>query len=259
MIDRYFIGTSTRTSAEVEGLPIVKVEQVMEFGGGAQNVAANLSALGANVILVASEPFPIKNRVECGGVQIARFDQDDQCQPTNLEDVQGLVSKIRFDGIVVSDYGKGAITKPLRLALLKEAVTNSIPVFVNTKGNPNDWIDYEWVPEVVFVCNGIEFEQWSDAYRRASQVIVTKGGDGVVRLSKNTETGSYRALTPPSQVVSVNGAGDTFLSAYTYSSLTDYPQPLWFANAASAVVVRKPYTATASQTEILSLLAPTAS
>ncbi|MBT6675304.1 MAG: hypothetical protein HOB02_08780, partial [Proteobacteria bacterium] len=51
LLDRYLSGTTSRISPEAP-VPIVRVDNTIERIGGAGNVAANASTLGASVSLV---------------------------------------------------------------------------------------------------------------------------------------------------------------------------------------------------------------
>lgn len=246
MRDIYYTGSTRRQSAEAP-IPVIEVEEVVECPGGAANVAENLQALGASTVLLARQPFPIKSRVMLGNEQVCRFDQDDRCLPITYSLLASIGRKIQPDAVVVADYGKGGIV-PVEMAeeIIEFCVEQKIPLFINTKRDPSEWLINPDL-DVTFVTNRSEYEQWSDAYRRASQVIITQGADGVVRQSSEERC---PAFTSPSDVVSVNGAGDTFLAAYVYAVLTNNYDPLTFANAASAVVVRKPFTSTATASEV---------
>jgi bifunctional ADP-heptose synthase (sugar kinase/adenylyltransferase) len=272
--DIYYVGGSRRTSAEAP-IPIVEVEEVLEFPGGAENVAENVHALGATTILLAREPFPIKSRVILDGVQVCRFDQQDRCEPVDVEMLEGMLGNVDLDAIIVSDYAKGAINTQLVEALHTYIEDSNTPIFVNTKRNPWEWAD---LATCTFITNRKEYSDYSDAYRRASQVVITQGSDGVVRhiqkaiwcpmCDAHRDEGDIRsncadpifevissdtvpAFAKPSEIVSVNGAGDTFLAAYTYATLTKLYDPLLYASSAAANVVRKPYTSTTTHHETL--------
>lgn len=250
--DIYYLGSTSRMSAEAP-IPVINVEDVKEFPGGASNVADNIYFLGSNVMLLAAEPYPLKSRVMLGENQVCRFDQQDTCKPITTDLLVEMMQKVVFDAIVISDYGKGAISDELVREVTGECnyYADTMELFVNTKRDPSVWFD---CPNVTFLTNREEFSHFSDAYRRASQVIQTMGADGVVRLHKGNRVESLPAFTSPQDVVSVNGAGDTFLAAYVYATLTKTHHPLRFANAAAASVVRKPYTSTTTIEEVEAIL-----
>src|SRR2546425_959697 len=77
MWDRYWIGTANRLSPEFPG-PVVKIEDMRFYPGGAGNVANNLQMLGVTVLRYFHDG-PTKNRLMVGDTQIARWDEHDTC------------------------------------------------------------------------------------------------------------------------------------------------------------------------------------
>ena len=242
MRDVYWVGTADRLSPEAP-LPVVKVQEKLEFPGGAANVAAGLEALGVEV-----EKFyyplgcPVKNRLVVGNYQLARWDESDECHENNtaarLDDV---------DAVVVSDYGKGGITYPVWQNILDSGK----PLFVDTKGSPIGW----WTLDnraIVFP-NHKEYQEQQD-YVGFKLCVLKQGAHGLSLLSYGKEW--LHCPARAKRVVSVNGAGDTVLAAFVYKYLLNGGQEsmanraaVW-ANAAAAVAVGKPYTSTVSREEV---------
>lgn len=248
-IDRYFVGTSTRTSPEVPTLPVVKIDEQFDLPGGAGNVSANLKALGVTVVSYYQPgPFPIKNRLISGGVQVARWDQDDSCAGITKQQAFYLKQDLArgdVDGLIISDYGKGMFSD---LSVLKGVIPSGLAVYIDTKQNPETFLPL--TTDIHFFPNIIERLQWEHQYTTIETtyralVIQKKGKDGIYFQGT-----TYPSLTK--EINSVSGAGDTVVAAFAVKDLSMYPEAMTiqFAQAAAAVVCEKPYTATASFGEI---------
>jgi D-beta-D-heptose 7-phosphate kinase/D-beta-D-heptose 1-phosphate adenosyltransferase len=248
MMDYYYFGTTTRISPEAP-IPVVKITEVKAFEGGAGNVVNNLQALGADVRLVSGGqnrnsiiPCPAKNRLMVGEIQLARWDENDSLPPINIEFLNEQTCRWTPDAIVVSDYGKGSVDRAV-INWLEDK--RHIPTFIDTKRNPDDFGYFEQT----FFPNQVEYTQYKEEYTQRSNVIYKKGAQGVERLRFGKVIESFRAYAK--QVVSVCGAGDSILASYVYYNCPPgHPDALFRASIAAAVVVEKPWTATASVAEI---------
>lgn len=142
MLDHYLWGHVERISPEAP-VPVVEVERESWSLGGAANVAANLSALGAEPVLVGvvgdddaakrlfetfagrgvsttaivrdpGRPTTLKTRIIAHAQQVVRADRESReaisgAALTALSDtVEREIS--RCEGLIVSDYGKGVVT-----------------------------------------------------------------------------------------------------------------------------------------------------
>jgi D-beta-D-heptose 7-phosphate kinase/D-beta-D-heptose 1-phosphate adenosyltransferase len=132
--------------------------------GGAANVAANLKALGADVVLLAAvgkdsaagelrgllardgieaalvecqdRRTTVKTRVMVGAHHVVRFDVEDSGPldiATELAFLDQYAALGAFDAIVLSDYAKGVLTNRLCAQLCAAAATKGIPVIVDPK------------------------------------------------------------------------------------------------------------------------------
>ena len=243
MTDTYYFGTATRVSPEAPVL-IVKVNEVRSFPGGAENVIANLRALGADTKLVFGEyrntgGLPNKNRLMVGNIQVARWDQWDELQPIAVEKLEQAVSRWTPDAIVVSDYGKGSVSDEV----ISWVNSQQIPLFVDTKGSPA-----RFYYEATFFPNAQEYDTHEKSYNDIEEVILKQGAGGISRLWRGTLQEWFPAYAR--NVVSVCGAGDTVIAAYAYFTILGDPAALFKASIAAAVVVEKPWTATATLDEI---------
>ena len=153
MLDRYLWGNVERISPEAP-VPVVSVTNETSNLGGAANVAANVQALGADVLLVGivgedmmaevfknnlaendlkttgllidkGRPTTVKTRIVAHNQQVVRIDREltGEIPDTLTEQIISKVSRQMgtIDGIIISDYGKGVITEKLLKALIPMA------------------------------------------------------------------------------------------------------------------------------------------
>ncbi|MEE9553256.1 MAG: D-glycero-beta-D-manno-heptose-7-phosphate kinase [candidate division Zixibacteria bacterium] len=151
MLDRYIRGTVDRISPEAP-VPVVSAREETVKLGGAANVAANVTALGAEALLVglvgndrfaeefktvlrknslddkglvidADRPTTVKTRIVAGSQQVVRIDREvtDEIGEKLVSEIMGRIEKelAHIDGIIISDYGKGVIT----LVLLERLIS----------------------------------------------------------------------------------------------------------------------------------------
>lgn len=242
MRDVYWCGTAERLSPEAP-IPVVKVKEKLEFPGGAANVAANLEELDVKVVKgYNSLVCPVKNRLMVGDHQVARWDEKDECGLNNTSiDLTGV------EAVVVSDYGKGGITEQVRRVL----VNLRLPLFVDTKGNPNAWIS---PTTVALFPNQKEYEKYQEEYDEFGLCVLKQGSLGLTLLSRGQRWVYMPARAK--KVVSVSGAGDTVLASFVWKYLKEDSweskanRAATFANAAAAVAVGKSWTSTVTLTEI---------
>lgn len=165
MLDRYLIGDTERLSPEAP-VPVVMVHDRRSALGGAANVAANVSAIGATGCLVgvvgddqdgqalrqemaaaqlddryllnlAARPTTSKTRVVARGQQVVRIDEE---VDTLLDDGESdkLIARLNealegADALLLEDYNKGALTPAVIKAALAAARKRGIPTVVDPK------------------------------------------------------------------------------------------------------------------------------
>ncbi|MCB9771173.1 MAG: D-glycero-beta-D-manno-heptose-7-phosphate kinase [Candidatus Omnitrophica bacterium] len=146
ILDQHIRGTVSRVSPEAP-VPIVLQDGEPTYSpGGAANVASNLKSLGANVTLVGrigsdnegkiflsslkknkistkgifkdqSIPTIIKTRIVAHHQQVLRLDreQNNDLSSKTLNKLQNFLTKNigHYDAIILSDYGKGLLSKAL--------------------------------------------------------------------------------------------------------------------------------------------------
>jgi len=166
MLDTFIVGAVTRISPEAP-VPVVAFRHETHRIGGAANVAHNITALGGHATLIAvigqDDNAKTLTRgcreagIEAGyfatdaervtttkvrvvterNQQVARIDYEVDTEIAG-EVERGIVSAIRQHGadaaaIVVSDYLKGCVTKPVMTAAVETARQRQIPLLVDPK------------------------------------------------------------------------------------------------------------------------------
>jgi rfaE bifunctional protein kinase chain/domain len=167
MLDRYLWGTASRLSPEA-AVPIVDFVEQSECLGGAGNVAANMTALGArvecfgaigsdeagralrnclrsekigekSVLSDAKRLTTVKTRIIAKRHQVVRVDRErrESLRPKIEEPLlRALFAALKhLDAIVLSDYDKGLITDNLAERVLNVCHQLRVPVFVGPKSS----------------------------------------------------------------------------------------------------------------------------
>jgi rfaE bifunctional protein kinase chain/domain len=279
MIDHYIIGKSNRISPEAP-VPVVIPEEEYFIPGGAGNVAMNLSSMGADVTclgaigddilgkkllsileneginindikIIQNHSTTSKQRIYSNGKQVARLDKE------KIIDFKSnfLSNDINnYDVCILSDYNKGVI---------KDIKINTDMVIVDPKKDdfslyknahiitPNfnelqraTQIDIKDDQSIIDACNKLIKEN------NFTYVVAKRGAEGMIVIGKNNfvkHIKPYHVDSPD-----VTGAGDTVISALSiaYAQTKDIELSAKIANAAAAIVVGKPGTATVTIDEI---------
>jgi len=277
MLDRYLFGSTGRISPEAP-VPIVHVHETDDRPGGAANVAVNLASLGVTTRLVGvvgkddageslqsilksrgircdfhsveDRPTITKTRVQSRGQQLIRLDQESAAALPGDAVVGVLKKSIKGAGaVVLSDYGKGALTDiATMIALCREA---GVPVLVDPKGE--DFEKYRGAS--LITPNQSEFEavvgacdNEEELVSRARQMLddldmdallITRSEKGMLLLEADMEPVFLRAQAR--EVFDVTGAGDTVIAtlAGAIASGQDLAAAAALANIAAGLVVRK--------------------
>ncbi|HUP51968.1 MAG TPA: PfkB family carbohydrate kinase [Longimicrobiales bacterium] len=165
MLDRYITGVVERISPEAP-VPVVRVSGERAAPGGAGNVAANVTALGASCRLVGHvgedaegdalmraltasgvapdgvvrgthRPTTVKTRVLAKHQQIVRFDREveEDLGDALAREISARVrdSAATSDVLVVQDYNKGVLTPAVIDALLEAGSAHGVPCIVDPK------------------------------------------------------------------------------------------------------------------------------
>lgn len=224
-IDEYHWGTVDRISPEAP-VPIVNYIYSEKKPGMVGNVERNLTNLGIDVTLLASEPS-IKTRIidAKSKQQLLRIDRDQISTPLHIANINQIDLSV-FDAIVISDYNKGFIDYQLISYLRKRYVG---PIFLDTKKQ-----DLAQFYGIYVKINEFEYKLRMSIN---DTLIVTLGERGAMYKCNDVE---QFFSVPKIEVIDVCGAGDTFLSALTYNFLVtkNIESAIKFANRASMITVK---------------------
>ena len=186
MIDRYLVGETERLSPEAP-VPVVTIHERHSALGGAANVAANVSAMGATCLLVgvvgddtdgaairqnlaiarledrfvipiAGRPTTSKTRIIARSQQIVRIDDevDSLLEGPELARMTKAAREALADAdaLLLEDYNKGALPPALIAAVMEVARRRGIPVVVDPKYRQF----FEYAGATVFKPNRRELE-----------------------------------------------------------------------------------------------------
>ncbi len=289
MLDEFVFGRVERISPEAP-VPVVLVERKEYRPGGAANVWRNLKDLGAEALLFSvigkdregeilasmmdsstlvedpDRPTTVKTRIIAQNQQVVRVDRETTL-PLNdklAERLARLVAESDIEGLIISDYEKGAITPLLLSKLLPALREKGVPVFVDPKIKnfrlyrkvfmikPNlketsalvgkKLNDLEEIKEA-----GLKLMEWVEP----EIMCITMGAKGMMLFSDDKISHiPSRAL----EVFDVTGAGDTVIAVFALSSLSGASpeEAAELANFAASVVIRKVGTSSLLPQELIS-------
>jgi D-beta-D-heptose 7-phosphate kinase/D-beta-D-heptose 1-phosphate adenosyltransferase len=226
--DRYVFGTATRLCPEAPVPVIVPNTWAEAMPGGAGLVTEQLRELTARGVLARYGSFSTKQRIMAGDTLICRIDED--AKKDNW--THPIEPSLEYaDAIVVSDYGKGAVSE----GLARQLVATGKPLFVDAK---HHWHWFEG-PNVTIVPNHVEATPVPLKHPINSHHVkqceygrvVSKWGKDGCRLNDS----EHKDLILPAtvtEVVDICGAGDVFMSAFVYAWSIQLPTVdcLLFAN-----------------------------
>jgi D-beta-D-heptose 7-phosphate kinase/D-beta-D-heptose 1-phosphate adenosyltransferase len=165
MLDEFIWGKVRRISPEAP-VPVVEVARESYHLGGAGNVAANISAMGAapvpiglvgddyaatrlskllsdqgiepsGLVSEAGRPTTVKTRIVAHNQQIVRADRENKTPLTDERNRALLEAFVRWlptcAAVIVSDYDKGVVNRTLLSQALPAAQSAGIPVLLDPK------------------------------------------------------------------------------------------------------------------------------
>ena len=294
MLDRFIVGAVTRISPEAP-VPIVRFRSEYVRLGGAANVAHNVAALGGQPALVGlvgadAAADRLREQLAAAGIriddlvadptrlttekvrvvternqQVARIDyeHDVDCDGPVERALCERVARARADAVLVSDYLKGVITRPLIETLLeRNASAGRSPLIVDPK-----------IPHLacyagatIITPNHLEAEAAtnmrirSDEEARAAAAamrttarceaaLITRGEHGMWLSSAEAEGAIPTAAR---EVSDVTGAGDTVVAALAlgFAAGASPAEAAILANHAAGIVVGKFGPATVAPDEL---------
>lgn len=216
-VDVYQYGIIDKISPEAP-VPVFVPKEKISKPGMAANVEQNLKNLGADVISFFGKPSIKTRLVDLRyNHQLMRIDEDVIDKPIDCD-----LPINDIDGIVISDYNKGAITDSFVEKLSKKY---DCPIYADTKKtNLNSF------SKCIVKVNKLEASRLDKHY---DNVIVTRGSESVSYKQKTYQV-------KDTNVFDVTGAGDTFLAALAIRHLqtNNIDEAIRFAIDASAVTVQ---------------------
>ncbi|MBT3195225.1 MAG: D-glycero-beta-D-manno-heptose-7-phosphate kinase [Candidatus Ruthia sp.] len=294
MIDHYLWGSCERISPEAP-VQVVNVKSESAVLGGAGNVINNLNALGAQVDVISvvggceiSDELKVllkninvstqhlitqkdritskKSRIIASQQQVVRYDREStdeinsESQKQILDTFNSIITD--YDGVLLSDYGKGVLTKELTTSLIAIANKNNKKVLVDPKGL--DYSKYKGAylltPNKKEASEATQVNIKDDASLTQAITKLKTECDLDVSLITLSEQGvaiyDDKLRTHPTvarEVFDVTGAGDTVLASLGFALACGYEidDAVEFSNLAAGVVVGKIGSATATLNEII--------
>lgn len=274
ILDRYLWGEVERISPEAP-VPVVDIKKETVNLGGAANVAWNLSSIGVDTILIGvvgkdenanilkyllkeksinpyfvydeGRPTTEKTRIIAVSQQLLRIDResknnlDKKISEMLIKQVLNIADEV--EGFIISDYGKGVISREL----VNLCISTGKPIFVDPK--PKNCHLYKGV--TIMTPNKKEAYECAKHEHRGSieelakkimeslemnQILITLGAEGMALFEGD------RFIKIPARakkVYDVTGAGDTVISVLAASKLSggSWEESASIANYAAGYVV----------------------
>lgn len=296
MLDVYICGSVDRISPEAP-IPVVKYDSEKIMLGGCGNVVQNLVDLGrpglvqigsvvgndkegldllsllnrveinvTGVFLSTERKTTTKTRIVAGTQQVVRLDKEsihDLDYPSVLSrHIENIIDEIGL--IVISDYGKGIITKELMDHIKSLAVERNIKIIADIK--PQNKYYYEDIfcvtpnRKEAEAMVGYKITSAHDQiYQTGRNIIgqlgceyalITLGSHGMSLCSAEDY---YHVETTAQEVYDVSGAGDTVLATLALGIMggMDIEDAVYVANVAAGIAVSKAGTASVTKAELL--------
>lgn len=296
MIDEFIWGSVGRISPEAP-VPVVEITRETLAPGGAGNVVNNLASLGAKVYVcgvigkdtagdylinhfvnlgVKTEgihrddhrPTIRKTRVIAQHQQVVRVDRE--VKGENSASVNNTLKKYlekivpEVEAVVISDYGKGVINRPLLSRVLQLTRHFHRPVTVDPK--IEHFLRYRRVtcitPNLLEASQGMHSSLPKDNLQveklgkkilsrlKTHSVLITQGEKGMTLFEENGKI--IHIPTVAKEVFDVTGAGDTVISVLTLAlaSGAKMIDAAYLSNFAAGIVVGKLGTAAVSPEEL---------
>ncbi|MEK6793923.1 MAG: D-glycero-beta-D-manno-heptose-7-phosphate kinase [Spirochaetota bacterium] len=304
MLDRFVYGDVVRISPEAP-VPVVHVKNETSFLGGAGNVARNIRALGGKaglvgiigkdreaehivsdmersgispdgIIIDTARPTITKTRIIAGTQQVVRIDHENM-SPVSAEArmaVEAYVSRHLddYDGIIISDYAKGVITRDsidhiMRTAKKKKKFVLADPSIKHfplyngiTSMTPNLKEASEGAHREIDVSSKEAIAKLGWHIKDSldmPHLMITLGPQGMAIFSDEIKGKTpFFIPTKAKAVYDVSGAGDTVIAALAMglAAKLSFLDAAFIANYAAGVVVGKRGTATLTQKELIDSL-----
>lgn len=295
MIDEYVWGDVDRISPEAP-VQVVAVNNEDCTLGGSGNVVNNLVTLGADVSVLGvvgtdedgrqlldklaqlgsdtggiiqepGRPTTKKTRVIADHQQVLRIDRETKrdVSAETFAAITALAEKIipAVDVILVSDYGKGMITRPLVSRLVELTKAHGKISIADPKGM--DFSKYAGISlltpnrKEASLASGVEIINEHSLASAGNtlletcgieKLLITCGKDGMVFFEPGHQPVTIR--TKAQEVYDVSGAGDTVIAVLGLGIAAglSFKEAVTLANTAAGIVVGKVGTATVTRQEL---------
>ncbi|MDI6756645.1 MAG: D-glycero-beta-D-manno-heptose-7-phosphate kinase [Endomicrobiia bacterium] len=300
MVDAFIYGKVSRISPEAP-VPVVEVTGEKYMPGGAANVASNIVAVGGRSAILgsvgddeagkrlmttltergidvsrmtadSSRPTIMKTRVIAHHQQVVRFDREIKGVPSEGV-ISGLIKGFKSaaasaDAVIISDYGKGVISRKMLDVVIPYCSERKIPITVDPK--IEHFLDYKNVtsltPNLYEAAYGMKAKlpDTEKGVRALGATIVKKLGCRTLIITRGEkgmtlfgESGRISDMpTRAKEIFDVTGAGDTVIAVFTLALAAgaDFIDAAELANYAAGIVVGKLGTATVSSEELIEAL-----
>lgn len=293
MIDHYLWGSCERISPEAP-VQVVDIAKETTVLGGAGNVVSNLVTLGArvsvcsvignddngvelisllkeidvdvsNIVIQDGRKTSKKSRVIAASQQILRYDKESKEEISKSSTdtlLNSLISTVcNYDAVILSDYGKGVLTKEFCKEVISICNKKSVKVLVDPKGS--DYSKYSGAylltPNKKEAIQATKIDIKDKESLREALLKMKKDANLTISLITLSEDGiatydDEMKLFPTvaKEVFDVTGAGDTVIAsiAFAISAGKSIEESAKFANLAAGVVVGKIGSATVTLGEI---------
>ncbi len=255
MLDRYIWGAVSRISPEAP-VQVVEMKRESNQAGGAGNVAVNITSLEGETAIIGIvgedkeeeilthilkedgvitegilkqnvKPTITKTRIIAQGQQLIRIDHEERGAndgETEGEMIIRVKERINWaDAVVISDYGKGAISKGVMRTVINECRKANKPLIIDPK--PSNIMFYKGAflitPNHREAClmagveetNGDGIEKVGRALTKKlrANILITRGEQGMSLFTKDNKV--MHIPSKAREVYDVTGAGDTVVAA----------------------------------------------
>ena len=299
MLERYISGEVDRISPEAP-VPVLRHARRHERAGGAANVAMNLAGLGCQAYLagfwgddaektelaailedrgvdtvgVVSGSLPTISRTRIVGrvQQLLRLDIESEDDRPTVEEAR-LIERVtelagKMSAVILSDYAKGALTRPLCEAVIRAAKAAGVPVFVDPK--TPDFSKYSGATTVcpnlreLSLATGVAAHKTDELVAAARDLLarlelqflaVTMSEMGITVVEPDA---TYHSPAREQEVFDVSGAGDTVIAtlAAGVAGGLRVRTAIDLANLAAGIAVAKVGTVPVAKHELIAALTP---
>jgi D-beta-D-heptose 7-phosphate kinase/D-beta-D-heptose 1-phosphate adenosyltransferase len=299
MLDRYLWGVVSRISPEAP-VPVVDVRSETYRLGGAANVARNVLSVDAVPVLVGvvgpdeaagklaaemgeagvgheglvvdeSRKTTVKTRIVAHDQQVVRADEETRHELSGepLDRMRGAIAEkiASCDGVIISDYAKGALPQIVVEETIAKARSTGIPVCVDPQDSRMDFYRGATVitPNskqaaagfgAIAIDDGNIQEVGRGLLKRLAcdGVLITRGSKGMALFEASGAETHLEALAK--KVYDVTGAGDTVVSVFAaaLAAGAKLADAAYLSNHAAGIVVGELGTACVTREELAASL-----